>query len=101
MISPVASRGIQASHSALMNIMVANNDPVSPRLVNHNKTSTRNLSNENHQGLSFIENLNNLDAKLDMNLNQMPTVPRYQQMESQQWAVPQDKSSMNFRSRNP
>jgi len=88
MISSVDSRGQQqASHSALMNIMTVNNDQVSPRIANHNKTSTHNLSSENHQGLSLIENLNNLDAKLDMNLNNVSP--------SQQ-----DTSQMNFRSRN-
>ena len=58
MISPIDSlRQEHASHAALMNFMVANSDPVSPRIANHNKTSTHNLGSENHQHVSLIENL--------------------------------------------
>ena len=60
-----------------MNIILANNDPLNPKILNRSKFSTINThsSSERRNDLSLNDNLNNLDAKLNMRLNQMSTTP--------------------------
>jgi len=65
------------TQSGLMNIMVANNDPLNPKIVNRSKFSTINTvsTSDRRKEPSLNDNLYNLDAKLNMRLNQMSTTP--------------------------